>query len=128
LRSRKPETTASKDWLCEGGAARALLANLHHLQGKIGCHHPASGLLAHSFLSQVAGAGAQVQQVAQGGQAGALDHDAPPMDVLPGGHQPVHQVVAMGDAGKHAPHVDRPLFAGKVSHAHSRFGVPPILP
>ena len=79
----------------------ASVAGSHHGEGVIGGNGKTAGLLALSLTGQITGAASQVEQARAGSQLRPADDLPPPADVLPKGHQAVHQVVAGGDAGEH---------------------------
>src|SRR5690606_34555381 len=65
----------------------------------------------------IAGAGRQIEQSIARLQGCLRDDKAPPLHVLPHRHEPIHNVIAPGNATKHGLHVIRPFFTLKMTHS-----------
>jgi len=83
-----------------------MATDVHHRQSKICGYGSRLGMLPKGLESQITGASPEVQhEIPAGGKGGAPDDLSPPTRVLSPGHEPIHQIITIGDAGEHIPHV-----------------------
>ncbi len=71
---------------------------------------------AQGFGGDVARARAEVEQTASRREGGEGDGHFSPADILPAGHQPIHEIVSARDAGEHVLNVNGAFCAGEMSH------------